>query len=91
MASSSHVDLMASLWESYQMDSYNRILPAGQQHTECKRAFYGGAAKGLMALVHLSSDDEEPTQADMDLVTQLMEETHVFFQTETAIFNAQQH
>jgi hypothetical protein len=82
------VDLMATLWEAYQMDAYSHLLPAGQQHTECKRAFYGGAAKGLMALVHLSSDNEEPTQADMDLVTQLMEEANAFFQAETAIHNA---
>lgn len=88
MTNPEHPELMAALWEAYQMDSYSRLLPPGQQHTECKRAFYGGAAKGLMALVHLSSDNEEPTQADMDLVTQLMEETHAFFASETAIHNA---
>jgi hypothetical protein len=91
MSSKPDVDLMATLWESYQLDSYQRLLPAGQQHTECKRAFYGGAAKSLMALVHLASDDEQPTQADMDLITQLMEETSAFFLSETAIFHAQQH
>lgn len=88
MSSKPDVDLMASLWHAYQIDSYRQLLPAGQQHTECKRAFYGGAAKSIMALTHLASDGPEPTQADMDLINQLMEETHAFFQAETAIFNA---
>ena len=82
------VDLMATLWEAYQIDSYGQLLPAGQQHTECKRAFYGGAAKSMMALTHLSSPGPVPTQADIDLIAQLMQETHVFFQAEAGIFKA---
>lgn len=82
------VDLMAPLWNSYQVESYGHLLPPGQQHTECQRAFYGGAAKAMMALTHLASDGPEPTQADIDLMDQLMAEIHAFFQAESATHNA---
>ena len=80
-----HVELMAPLWADYQLDAYEQLLPPGEQHTECKRAFYGGAAKVMMALEHLSSDGAEPTLADLALHDQLMAELNAFFEAESAI------
>lgn len=84
-------ELMAHLWTVYQDEAYGHALPPGQQHTECKRAFYAGAAKAIMALTHLSSEGAEPTQADIDLLDTMMEEVAVFFQAETITHAAMKH
>lgn len=88
---SNAVELMAPLWDLYQLESYGHLLPAGEQHTECKRAFYGGAAKSVMALAHLSSIGAEVTNADLQLFDQMLAEVHAFFQAESATHNAMQH
>lgn len=88
MASKEPISLLEPLWADYQQGAYGHLLPPGQQFTECKRAFYAGVAKSIMALAHLASDGPEVTSGDIDLIHQLMEETHAFFQVETAIHNA---
>lgn len=82
------VELMAPLWDLYQMESYGHLLPAGDQHTECKRAFFGGAAKSIMALAHLSSVGLDVTDADIGLIDQMLGEVNAFFQAESATHNA---
>lgn len=91
MNDQTHPHLMEPLWQLYQIEGYGHLLPAGAQHTECKRAFYAGAYRTLMALMTLASDGPDPTQKDTDLMDQIMEEINAFFLTETAVFHAQKH
>lgn len=83
--------LMEPLWLMYQIEGYGHALPAGPQHTECKRAFFAGAYRSLMALMALASDGPNPTQSDTDLMDQIMEEINAFFQAESITHNAQKH
>lgn len=91
MASNKAVELMAPLWDLYQIEAYGHLLEAGDQHTECKRAFFGGAAKSIMALAHLSSAGADVTDADIGLIDQMLGEVNAFFQAELATHNAMNH
>ena len=91
MSSKKQAYILSALWDTYQLDGYGHLLEAGTQATECKRAFYAGAFKALVALTHAVSDGPEPTDGDTDLLDMVMEEASAFFQAESAVHKAQQH
>lgn len=91
MAGKAPSRILAHQWLTYQVDAYGHELEAGQQATECKRAFYGGAFKAIAALTHLASDSAEPTAEDIALIDDMMTEINTFFMAETAIHNAMGH
>ena len=64
-------------WHSYRRD----VIPDGApevQLTECRRAFYAGAAGLMNLVVGGMSDEPEPTQADLDMMDELKAELDAF-------------
>ena len=66
-----------AFWASFEA----QVMPEGCseiQHREMKMAFYGGGAAAFAALVSILSPDLEPTEEDLQAVSEIQEEFSAF-------------
>lgn len=69
---------LALLWDTYRTRLLPRDAPTVQL-VECRRAFYVGARSLMDLVLHRLSPGDEPTDADLQLLGEVLAELNQFF------------